>query len=104
MPTIESILDNILSSEAINSVEPEKMAQENTPKPELSEQEKMAQMLEHLADDIHRTHRTQTEEKKEANSRGLKKMAVGATIIDTLSKMDSSGISAQCFQNHFRES
>jgi len=103
MPTIESIVDSILEGKAISSVDPEKVARAEKPQDqEMSEQEKMAQILDHLADNIHRTHHTQTE--KTASNNELKKMAVGATIIDTLSKMDSSGISTQCYRNYFRES
>jgi len=103
MPTIQMILDDILGSDAINSVDQQKIA-EAKPEPqthELNENEKMARILEHLSEDIHRIHHTQTEK---VASNSLKKMAVGATIVDTLSKIDSSGISSQCFHNHFRES
>jgi len=126
MPNIDDIIQSALSSKELNSFdlelpdeEPEKKASEERG---MSEAEKVATILEKISedDDISDTGGNEKEdgvvddeegeacgseegEKVCAEEKFMEKMAVGATIVDTLRSLDEKGISEKAFRKYFQE-
>lgn len=129
MPSIDEIIQSALSSKELNSVDSGSGAEENTKQAsesqaseskDVSEVEKVATILEKMAEDdtVLNSNEAGKEETKEASQEETKedpdeektaeetymeKMAVGATIVDTLRSLDEKGISEKAFKKYFQE-
>jgi len=115
MPTVEDIIASVLGSNELDSyeVESQKTASKekpSRPKPkeneEPSEAEKMASALEEMANAPEgepEKEEPNTQEIEPASDGQIKKAAVAATVIDTLSSLDKSGVSEKSFKTYFSE-
>lgn len=128
MPSIDEIIQAAVSSKELNSIDletpdegSEKKASE---KKEISEAEKVATILERISEDDDISDSGGNEKEKEdgvvgdeegeeggseeeekvcAEEKFMEKMAVGATIVDTLRSLDEKGISEKAFRKYFQE-
>lgn len=124
MPSIDEIIQSALSSKELDSVDSGSGAEENTKQAseskDVSEVEKVATILEKMSEDdtVLNSNESGEEETKEASQEEtqdnpdeektaeeayMEKMAVGATIVDTLRSLDEKGISEKAFRKYFQE-
>lgn len=108
MITIDSIIDNVLSDPNLPSVEETKIAdveiKKKTETLEIPEYEKMARILEKMAsEDTDTQDAVVVERDIDEVKTAMYKMAVGATIIDTLQTLDKKGTSLNCYKKYFQE-
>jgi len=118
MPTIEQICDSILEGKTISGIDVElheKAAQEknNQTQDEIPEYERIARVLDDISNSSDEDKEVVEEEVEEetkaeedvtppANGR-MEKMAVAATILDTLSELSEDGSAEKCFKEYFQE-
>ena len=116
MPTIEQICDSILDGKAISGIDVklhEKAAQEknNQTQDEIPEYERIARILDDISsssdkEDVEEVVEEKTKVAEDvtppANGR-MEKMAVAATILDTLSELSEDGSAEKCFKEYFQE-
>lgn len=113
MPTIEQICDSILSGETISSIDiegHEKAAhQDGEEAEEVPEYEKIARILEEICEGEDSGEKeTEGNEKETVNvttpsSDRMEKMAVAATVLDTLNDVSMDGSAEKCFKEYFQE-